>query len=213
MLRKNKKLVKIFSIAFLVVIFCMLFYGINEPRSPIGHFMFYTGYLFPPTRPKFLQFYSYLLTKFEGGYIPVGIDYFLSYQFNSCGNTEWRGIIKFYLTQGSGRWGDAIAELNDDEKSMVINYLLSDIDVNDPSDCNKLVLIEFLRLDGKLHKGSFSGGVWTFDRNENKFIYHRDMAQIALDSFKFWWMEGEKWPSNKNTNPLEGTGLEIVGIP
>src|SRR5882672_3727230 len=152
--RPVKKRVKILSIGAGIFSLCLVFaYGFIEPRTAAGHFTFHTFYLFPPTRPAFLQLYSRILRTTEGGYLPSAIDEFLTNRLTEDESREWRGIVAFYIAQNPGRWGEACGHLHESFKPALVQHLLSTIDADPPqTQISKLIFIEYLRLDGHLYK-------------------------------------------------------------
>ena len=198
-----------------MLIFAAFFgYGVIEPRSPVGHHVFHTGYLFPPTRGVFLRLYSWFLYKSESGTIPPAINAFIVSRLWQVENKpEWTGIIHFYLLQGPARWGDNLGMSTDSLKIKVISDLFQRFKFLTPEDqVDALLLIEYLRLDGNLHKGQFSSdSVYSWNVKTRDWTYLPEGIAKAHKSFEEWWSIG--WPKNKNVNPLLGTGISIGGIP
>lgn len=186
-----------------------------EPPTAAGYFTFYTFYLFPPTRPAFLGSYPYILRTTEGGFLPSGIDEFLAGRLWEPDSREWRAILEFYIAQGPGRWGDACGRLHESLKPRLVRHLLSSIDSDPPEiQVDKLVFIEYLRLDGKLYKGNFHHGtVWHWDESQRYAIYDSVKIHQAISAFRNWFATNSEWSILRVSSPLQGTNMEISGIP
>ncbi len=206
---------KLLIVLPLVLMFIAFFYyGFAEPQSPVGHYVFHAGYLFPPTRSVFLKFYSWSLYKWNSGTIPSAIDEFIVCRLWYAENKpEWTGIIHFYLLQGPSRWSHSLGQSTDTLKSKVIEDLFQRFETLTPENqVDALILIECLRLEGCLYKGRFfSDSVYSWNRQTNEVTYFPKGIAKAHKNFKEWWSTG--WPENKNVNPLQGTGMSIGGVP
>ena len=206
------KLLIVLPLVLMIVAF--FGYGFVEPQSPLGHYVFHASYLFPPTRSVFLKFYSWSLYKCNGGTIPPAIDKFIVCRLWYAENKpEWAGIIHFYLLQEPSRWSFSLGQSTDALKSKVIDDLFQRFETLTPEDqVDALILIECLRLDGRLYKGRFSSeSVYSWNMQTNEVTYYPEGIAKAHKSFKEWWSTGR--PENKNVNPLQGTGMSIWGDP
>ncbi len=211
-MRIRHKLLIVLPLVLMLIAF--FGYGFAEPQSSVGHYVFHAGYLFPPTRSIFLRFYSWSLYKWNSGTIPSAIDKFIVYRLWDAENKpEWAGIIHFYLLQGPSRWSYSLGQSTDTLKSKVIEDLFRRFESLTPEDqVDALILIECLRLDGRLHKGCFSyDSVYSWNRQTNVWTYYPEGIAIAHKGFKEWWSTG--WPENKNVNPLQGKEMSIGGVP
>ena len=186
-------------------------YGFAEPRTAAGHFTFHTFYLFPPTRPGFLQWYSRTLRAEEGGYLPPAIDEFLADRLTEPESREWRGIVAFYIAQQPSRWGSACGRLHESLKPALVNHLLATVDADPPEiQISKLVFIEYLRLDGNLHKGGFvHGTVLNWDEQQRHARYDPVKIQQAIAAFRSWNSQSLPWSALRTSDPLAGTGMRI----
>ncbi len=203
------------QLMLVTVLSCTLAYGFMEPRTAPGQFAFHTFYLFPPTRPVFLQVYSRILRWTEGGYLPSGIDSSLALRlWDNTGSREWRGILSFYLAQGPARWGDACGQLDESVKIQLVRYLLKDMSADSLEvQADKLIFIEYLRRDGELYKGTFDGTVWRWDGTQRRALYNSAKIQEARSAFEVWFASSSRWSELRRRNPLEGTSMAIGGIP
>jgi hypothetical protein len=93
--------------------------------------------------------------------------------------------------------------------------LLVTIDSDPPqTQVNKLLFIEYLRLDGRLYKGEFSqGDVARWDAEQGQAIYNPAKIQQAIAAFREWYASADSWLDIRMTNPLEGTDMAISGVP
>jgi len=200
---------RIFKYTIIVLLLSLIVaVGLIEPRSPVGHVVFHVGYTFKPTRPVFLKFYQWSLSKFESGYLPPGVDEFLIDRLSFCqGTVEESAILDFQIRQGSGRWGEAASRSHDIWKGRMIANIVSRIDEMSDSDAiSAMVFIESLRRDNCLGKGNFSNMRDYYVGAHNLKV---DTFKMAKESFKMWWKDGSDWPSIKQNDPLAYTNLEI----
>jgi hypothetical protein len=186
--------------------------GVVEPRSSVGHVVFHLAYAFPPTRPAVLQFYTWSLKEFEGGYLPPSIDEFLIDRLAySEGKPEETGIIDFQIRQGSGRWGDSASRSHETYQKQMIDNIMSRLDgMNDQDAVSAMVLIESLRRENSLGNGGFAG-MWTY--SDTTFTLNRPAFDSAKESFRKWWGDGSNWPGIRANDPLAGTELAIHSGP
>lgn len=212
-IRRQKRKVASVSLAILFA-GALILYGIAEPRTPIGHVVFHTGYLFPPTRPLYLRFLSRSLREFEGGYVPPAIDQFLIDRLWQCRDSpEWKAIVDFEVYQTSARWGMAMFSPwfseNDQEKGEVIRYLISKLDKYESGDsASAMVLIEALRQNKALTKCDISG-IHLWDAEHNRVAWPSDRRAQAMELFRRWWDDGRRWPGNRSEDPLKGSPFAI----
>lgn len=210
-LRLTRK--RLFGIASLLILLIYIGYGVIEPQTSPGHAVFHAGYSLPVSRPLFLRFYRWSLREFNGGYLPSSIDGFLTSRLWECeGTAEWRAIIDFEISQGSGRWGEALSQTHDEMKRKIIGDIICRQDTFPPEQAvNALLLVESLRQGDPLHKGEFSNlDLWMHDGT--KWVLrteHLDRLALVKDAFRRWWNEGSAWPGNRSQDPLAGTGISI----
>ena len=190
-------------LAFLGIFGIIVAGGIVEPRSSVGHIVFHSAYLFPPTRPAFLRFYRWSLKEFEGGYLPPSIDEFLINRLAYCrGKPEETAIIDFQIRQGSRRWGDAASRSHASYQGKMIANIMERLEEMDDQDAlSAMVFIESLRRQNTLGKGGFTG------------MCNRTAFDAAKESFRTWWGDGSNWPSIRSNDPLTGTELAIHSGP
>lgn len=204
---------RIFKVLMAVgILVAIVLGGIVEPRSSVGHIVFYTAYTLPPTRPAFLHFYSWSLKEFEGGYLPRSIDVYLIDRLAYCeGKPEETAIIDFQIRQGSGRWGDSASRSHETYQRQMIANIMGRLDqMGDRDAVSAMVFIESLRRENTLGKGGFTG-MWTY--SDNTFSLNRDSFDAAKGSFAAWWGDGSNWPRIRSNDPLSGTELAIHSGP
>ena len=201
------------AFAALLVLLGLAFYGLAEPRSSLGHLVFHTGYALPPTRPAFLGFYHRSLAEFEGGYLPSSIDRFLIDRLASCeGSAEETAIIDFQIKQSSARWGDAASSEHEScQKQIIANVMPRLDDMSDEDAVSAMLLIESLRQEDPLLKGSFDG-MWNHQVGKVSTL-NRPIFNEAKVKYKVWWGDGGDWPAIRSTDPLADTGLKIWSMP
>lgn len=195
----------LFKVLIGVVLCGFAGFGVVEPHSTVGHVVFHTAYLFPPTRPAFLKFYNWSLWEFEGGYLTPTIDLFLIGRLDNClGTAEETAIIDFQINQGSGRWGDALLRESDKSQYRIIANIMARIDSMDERRTNSaLILIEAMRRRNDLNKGYF------YSTLEPAAGADQALIERAKECFKNWWQGGANWPASRTENPLEGTEIVI----
>ncbi len=204
---------KLFRIASaLLVLLGLAFYGLAEPRTSLGHIVFHVGYALPPTRPAFLKFYHWSLAEFEGGYLPSSIDEFLIYRLTPLeGSAEETAIIDFQIKQSSARWGRAASRMHETYQGQVIAHVLPRLDdMSDEDAVSAMLLIESLRQQDPLFKGSFDG---MRTHQGDVSTLNRPVFEDAKAKYKAWWSDGADWPVIRSTDPLEGTELKIWSMP
>ena len=204
---------KLFRIASaLLVLFGLTFYGLAEPRTSLGHIVFHVGYALPPTRPAFLKFYHWSLAEFEGGYLPSSIDEFLIHRLTPlAGSAEETAIIDFQIKQSSARWGRAASRMHETYQGQVIAHLLPRLDdMSDEDAVSAMLLIESLRQEDPLFKGSFDG-MWTHQGGNDSL--NRPAFNDAKVKYKTWWGDGTNWPGIRSVDPLAGTELKVWSSP
>jgi len=185
------------SIAGIALSYCG--YGVVEPQTAAGRATFHFAYSFPPTRPAILRFYGWSLREFNGGWLPIPVDEFLSSRLGECrGNHEGRAILNFQISGIYNGWGNGVAHAHDDLKREVIDDLIRRLDTFAPEQALDTVLfIETLRRDTPLGKcGGFRGPSLT-----------PESLATAKEHFRAWWSDGSAWPTNKNKDPLQGTEI------
>ena len=196
----------------LLILLGLAFYGLAEPRTSLGHIVFHVGYALPPTGSAFLKFYHWSLAEFEGGYLPSSIDEFLIHQLTPLeGSAEETAIIDFQIKQSSARWGRAASRMHETYQGQVIAHVLPRLDdMSDEDAVSAMLLIESLRQEDPLFKGSFDGmrthqgGVSTLNQ---------PVFEDAKAKYKAWWGDGADWPAIRSTDPLAGTELKIWSMP
>jgi len=202
-------------LTLMMVLSCTFVYGFIEPRTAPGQFTFHTFYLFPLTRPIFLQMYSRVLRQTEGGSLPPSTDDFLASRlWDNVGSREWRGILSFYMAQGPARWGNACGRLGEPLTIQLVQHLLKDMSA-DPAavQVNTLIFIEYLRRKGDLYKGAFDDSVCRWDTAQHRAIYDPVQIQQARRAFEAWFAGSSQWSELQQRNPLEGTSMRISGVP
>jgi hypothetical protein len=185
-------------------------YGLVQPQSIPGNHIFHIGYFIPITRSSFLQFYKWSLREYNGNYLPSDINEFLIERLSkSTEREEWEAIVDFYIAMDSSRWHKNLLQLSDGLKKQIINNIFVRLDKLDRIQAiHALFLIECLRTGTVPYKGSFSN-IWIYDDN-GKFHINTKQFEIVNKSFRQWWGDGSKWPTNKIESPLKGTGTEII---
>jgi hypothetical protein len=201
------------AFAVLLALLGVAFYGLAEPRTSLGHFVFHAGYALPPTRPAFLGFYHWSLAEFEGGYLPSSIDQFLIDRLASCeGSAEETAIIDFQVKQSPARWGEAASREHESyQKQIIANVMPRLDDMSDEDAVSAMLLIESLRQMDPLFKGSFEG--MRIHQGGNVSTLNRPVFEDAKARYKAWWGSGTDWPAIRTTDPLAGTELKIWSVP
>ena len=204
----------IFRITAVLLIFLGLAVGgLVAPRSSLGHIVFHVGYALPPTRPSFLKFYHWSLAEFEGGYLPSSIDEFLIHRLTPLeGSAEETAIIDFQIKQSSARWGEAASRMHETYQGQVIAHVLPRLyDMSDEDAVSAMLLIESLRQEDPLFKGSFDG--MRTHQGGNVSTLNRPVFNEAKAKYKAWWGDGVNWPAIRSVDPLAGTELKVWSMP
>ena len=197
------------ALASLLIIIAAGFvgYGVIEPQTPIGYIIFSARYVFPPTRPNYLQFLTESLRENNDGYVPRAVDEFLVGRLRQRENSaELEAIIDFQVRQSSARWGMAmfspVFSDSEDEKGEVIGYLIRHVDKYSSEEAaSAMVLIEALRRDQQLIKHDINIHYW--DDEHQKYVWPSEQRAQAIELFRRWWGDGHQWPKNKPQSPLE----------
>lgn len=205
---KRFRVVAVLLVVIVHIVGVLVWIGLAEPRSSLGHIVFHTGYAFPPTRPAFLNVYQWSLAEFEGGHLPSSIDTFLIDRLADCkGSHEETAIIDFQVRQGSGGWGESASRSHETYQGQIIANILPRLDdLSDWDAVSALLLVESLRREDSLGKGGFSG-MWTYSGGDSSL--NRPAFEAAKARFQAWWGDGSGWPATRSVDPLEGTELEV----
>jgi hypothetical protein len=194
---------------FLLGISACIGYGIFQPKSRLGHYIFYVGYSLPMDRLQFLLFYEWSLRQHNANSAPSDINNFLIKRLSNSGDlNEWQAIITFYITMDTSCWPKTLVHLPDSLKKRMIDNIFLQLDSLDSyQSTSALFLIESLRSGHLPYKGGFNN-FWIYDRG--KYKVNTAQVKIVKKSFSNWWGDGSTWPANKNKRPLDGTGTAII---
>ena len=176
--------------------------GIVEPGTKIGYAIFRAAYSLPSARPDVLRFYSWSLQEYNGGYVPLSFDDYLTDRLPNCeGAEEESEIIDFQIRQGSARWGTAVFHAHERVQRQIISNIVKRLDLMDYEEAvSAMLMVQGLRLEDGIHKGGFGG------MNPTTF-------ESAKNRFRIWWGDGRDWPHSRSINPLSDSGIVVNSGP